>query len=294
MASLARKTVRIIGGTTTNVVPFTLASTLGKHSRDEEMDTPLNTCSVSPQRSMAHPPATRQSSRYCRPQYDLNRLHSSHTASLGPSSTMAISLEAIFNPHWTSSSQETKASNRKAQPEPNNSRQRRQKLEKEHSLRALTNPRIPAIGEESEDDFNVWLRSPETRGKKRRATEALARTSTPASTPTGAINNAISPPSAKRRRTSGCASSSFNSFSESLVSMPPSPKKREALEYKASLKRRQLKKAVVTKPVGDGHLVQWLSDLRTSALRTSSSTVRREIHNTTVRLRKMKVDDMGA
>ncbi|KAL8717132.1 MAG: hypothetical protein Q9225_005598 [Loekoesia sp. 1 TL-2023] len=172
-------------------------------------------------------------------------------------------------------------------------RQQHQRPPREHTRQAFTNPRIPAIGEEPEDDLRIGipnLQNSSSREKKRSATEALGEPSTPSST----VIDAASPQSAKRQRTSSSTSSLARSFSESLASMSPSPKKREAMEYKASIKRQELKRASAHKSMGDEHVSSWLDDLRTSALRTPSPCLRREIHNTTAKLRKMKVDGTDA
>ncbi|KAL9027330.1 MAG: hypothetical protein Q9196_004133 [Gyalolechia fulgens] len=220
------------------------------------------------------------------------------SASFGSSSVTAREAVASFNPALTSPGTQPTNGTHNIQPEVNIVRRRPQRLAREHSRRAFTNPGIPAIGEESEDDLSMGIpRTENSRSgnKKRRATEALNEADGPSATLDGAANT----PSAKRQRTSGSASSPGRSFSEPLASMSPSSKKMEALEYKATLKRRDTKRRAAVRGVSDkfsedGHFSQWLDDLRTSALRRPSQSLRREIHNTTVKLRKMKMDDAGA
>lgn len=174
-------------------------------------------------------------------------------------------------------------------------RQQRRGVNREHSRRALANPGIPAIGEESEDDLSMGIPHRKNSGlgnRKRRATEALEDTAARISI----LDGAASTPSAKRPRTSGSTSSPGYSFTESLALMSPSPKKMEALQYKATFKRRESQRKPTIKRVGemfseDGHLSRWLDDLRTSALRRPSQSLRCEIHNTTVRLKKLQIDD---
>ncbi|KAI4168369.1 MAG: hypothetical protein LQ343_006454 [Gyalolechia ehrenbergii] len=220
------------------------------------------------------------------------------SASFESSSGMAEEAAASFNPPSTSPGTQPTNGAQNTHPKVKIIRQRRQGLPREHSRRAFTNPVIPAIGEESEDDLSMGIPHTENSrlgNKKRRATEPLDEPDIPATT----LDGAASTPSTKRQRTSGSASSTGRSFSESLASMSPSPKKMEALEYKATLKRRDIRRRAAVKRMGDvfqgdGHLSQWLDDLRTSALRRPSQSLRREIHNTTVKLRKMNMDDAGA
>lgn len=239
---------------------------------------------------MAAPRTIHPLPRRRRSQVNPERPNSSHpilhnqnrnAVSHGLPSAMAEDSKAFFNPLSTAPTRQPEKRGHKTQLEVNLIRQRRQRITREHSGRAFANPGIPAIGEESEDDLSMgipYTESSRLGSRKRRATDTPGESATPATT----VDGAASTPSAKRPRTSGPASTPGRSFSESLALMPPSPKKMEALEYKATLKRRETQRSAIIKRVGDmfsgdGHLSRWLDDLRTSALRRPSQSLRSEI-----------------
>ncbi|KAL8933045.1 MAG: hypothetical protein Q9216_006548 [Gyalolechia sp. 2 TL-2023] len=230
------------------------------------------------------------------PRHSVIEHQSRHSGPFELSSGMAEEAAAVFNPSSTFPVTQSTIGARNTQPEVIKIRQRRQRLPQEHSRRAFTNPGIPAIGEESEDDLSMGIpqsENPRSGNKKRKATEVSEEPDVPAAS---TVNDGARTPSVKRQRTSGSTSSPRHSFSGSLASMSPSSKKMEALEYKATSERREAKRRAVVrrvgdKFVGDGHLSRWLDDLQTSALRRTSQSLRRDIHNNTIGLRKMKMDD---
>ncbi|KAL9602688.1 MAG: hypothetical protein Q9219_001678 [cf. Caloplaca sp. 3 TL-2023] len=196
---------------------------------------------------------------------------------------MAEDLEAFFNP--SSHTQGTKA-------KPGAQETHQQVLKREHARREFTELSIPAIGEDLEDGVILpALGQKDHEFNKKCSVSSIQDTP---NTPAGSFNGAggtVTTLSSRRQRTTSSATSRTSRFFDSLTSMSPSPKRMEAMEYKASRQRRLSGRGVDGAKSTGEYVTRWLGELRTSALRTSTRSLRREIHKTTMKLRKMKVDD---
>ncbi|KAL9017691.1 MAG: hypothetical protein Q9185_004966 [Variospora sp. 1 TL-2023] len=286
-------------------VPFSVSSSLGKRSRVEELDEALAMYMSPPKKPMSLPGAsTRPSPRRRRPEYDHDRLKLRSNSILkhkdprsSSSRTIAEELEAFFNPAATS-----QQSRPTTQPDAQAPRARamniphsRRSPPREHVQREMTIPRIPAISEEDIAEMKALI-SP--RSKKRGAAEVLEGPSTSTTN-----DDAASSQRGKRQRTNSTASSSTPSqaskssqSSWSPQSIPSSGKKMEALAYQRSLsRRRSLTRGSADADTGGGAgVLQWMDGLRSSRSRLRTTCLRREVHTATVRMRKMKVEDLGS
>lgn len=247
-----------------------------------------------PKKPMTLPGAsTRPSPRRRRPEYDHDRLKlrrsileypDRHSGLSGK--TMAEEVASLFNLSSTSGEiRPTGPNAQKAQSGANKVLRRNPR--RQHNHRDMFSPGIPAISMEEIEEMNALIRP---RSKKRGAAEALEEPSTPSSSQ-----------SAKRQRTNSSATPTTSTPASSLSGsswpppMSPSPKKLEAVAYQRSIKRRrELKRASVDGTTEGVGVVEWMDGLPRSRFRTSPNSLRREIHNMTIKIRKMKVDGFGA
>ncbi|KAL8682047.1 MAG: hypothetical protein Q9186_001836 [Xanthomendoza sp. 1 TL-2023] len=300
----------------------TTRSTLGKRSRNDQLDDGHESPTNPSKRPMTTPPATPRSPRNRRSKCDVDRLsprhqifknHSPHMSPSGSAMRWINELDAFFNPSlssmasqttksspsrqrpWTTpGSQSTGSSNEPFQVQPNNSRPKRQRYSQVDTRQLMSNPTyLPQIGE---DDYDYgFLRpvkiqessAPSTRSKKRGAAELLAESAPAASEDTDNTR----PQPAKRQRTTSSGSSQAKLITSSSK-FPPTIKQLEMMERDSSLKNRRLK---IIKPalpdayVGKGYVAPEGSWLDTWFSMLPSSRVQRKIEDTTEKMRKLKV-----
>lgn len=208
-----------------------------------------------------------------------------------PGQTMAQETAAFFNPYSASQgSDSTGSSTRKPLIEAK--KILRREAPREHNMRELYNPVIPAISEEDLEGGDSLIRPHHAR---RGAAEVLKLPSTPTSTA-----DTTSPQLSKQQRMDGSASLAASSPTSSLSGAPwssapsPSPRQIEKMEGIAYKKRQEwLKRASVDGNTRGICVIDWTNGVPMSRVRAPSPSLHVQIHNTTIQMRKLTMDDLG-